>query len=160
MEHRPLDHPLVQSSSQRWIDGPLDEQAQGHQVDADGLDRPQVVAVGMLNGVCVDNDLMEGHAGGIRVLRRQQFAIAVPAAGRTRHVRMSGAVNGRQQCLTARADFWAINVDHRLIVSLNGPAKPVIWPLKPPTPAPMEDPPAGQRRPAVAGLPLRAEAIG
>lgn len=59
VEHRPIDHASVQARSQRGIGSPLDEQAQGHQVDADRLDRAAVLTVWVLHRIAVYDELME-----------------------------------------------------------------------------------------------------
>lgn len=59
-------------------------------MDADRLDRSRSVAVGMLHGVRVDDELVEGHASRVRVLDREQVAVRDPSAAGRRSLASSG----------------------------------------------------------------------
>lgn len=61
MEHRSIDHPPMQPSSQRGVGASLEKQAQRHQMDANGLDSARILAVWTLDGVGGDDELMKGH---------------------------------------------------------------------------------------------------
>lgn len=81
MEHRSLHHSSVQPRPKSGIGALLDNHVQGHQVDANRLDGARVVTARMLDGISVDNQLLECHSRSARVLSRTKLAVAMPAAG-------------------------------------------------------------------------------
>lgn len=59
VERRTADHSLVQVASERWVGAVLQEQAQSHEVDADGLHLLTKPLARMLGRVGVDDDLVK-----------------------------------------------------------------------------------------------------
>lgn len=75
---------------------------------ANGLDSARIVAVWMLHGVGVDDELMKGHTLRIRVLHGEKLAIARPASSRAGHIRMHRSLYRRQHDPAARASKLAV----------------------------------------------------
>ena len=123
MESRSIDHPLMKARSQRRVGSSLEEEAQGHQMDADRLDRSWIVAVRMLHGVRVDDELVEGHASRVRVLNSEQVAVAHPTGGRAGHVRMLWCFERRQSHVAAWASRFKAVRRHKTILP-NGLPRP------------------------------------
>lgn len=61
MKHESLDHSAVKPRPERGIRPSLEEEAQRHQVDAHRAHRARVLAVGVLDGVSVDDELVKRH---------------------------------------------------------------------------------------------------
>lgn len=77
-ERRALHHPLVQLRTLAWIGPVLQDQAEGHQVKPDRLDRAPLRDAWMLHGIGVDCDLMQREVGRVAKLARQDLPKAPP----------------------------------------------------------------------------------
>ncbi len=78
LKRRVLHHPLVQLRTLAWIGPVLQDQAEGHQVKPDRLDRTPLRDAWMLHGIGVDGDLMQREVAWVAELARQD-----PPAGRS-----------------------------------------------------------------------------
>jgi len=106
-EDRPLDHLPVQPRPLSRVGALLDDEAQGHQVDADRLRGAPVGLPGVLDGVRIDLNLERHLPLGVGVRPGTDLAVRAPAPRRGQDVGMGRPVGGREQtAATAARGLW------------------------------------------------------